>query len=140
MLNPALITAIIATAADEYHKASTRVPPWPLFFIITPLVLHRGTRQALPKSTTTHLTTWVSRNPLLRAGFPYRAQGLVEPVKEGMRFGLTHGILSINGDGFIGRIYRPRGFRLPEELADILGRAGFVGRWLAKIDNAASVL
>jgi hypothetical protein len=79
MLNPALVAAIIATAADGYRKASDRALPWTLSFIITPLVLHRGTRQALPGATSSHLATWASRNPQVRAGFPPRAQGLVGP-------------------------------------------------------------
>lgn len=139
MLNPALIAAILATAADGYRKASERALPWPLSFIIAPLILHRGTRQALPPSASTHLATWTSRNPLLRAGFPPRAQGLVEPVKEGVRFGLAHNVLTVDGDGLQGRTRRPRGFQIPDELGDMLRRAGFVGRWLAKIDNTATV-
>jgi len=139
MLNPALIAAIVATAADGHRKASDRALPWPLSFIVAPLVLHRGTRQALPASTSTHLTTWTSRYPLLRAGFPRRAQSLVEPVKEGVRFGLAHGVLTVDGDGLRGGTRRPRGFQVPDELADILRRAGFVGRWLAKIDNTATI-
>lgn len=139
MLNPALIAAILASAADGYRKESDQALPWPLSFVIAPLVLHRGTRQALPVSTRTHLATWTSRNPLLRAGFPPRAQGLVEPVKEGLRFGLTYGAITVVGDGLRGRLRRPTGFQPPDDLADILRRAGFVGRWLAKVDNAATV-
>ncbi|MEU7590769.1 three component ABC system middle component [Micromonospora sp. NPDC049230] len=139
MLNPALVAAILATAADGYRKESDRAMPWPMAFIIVPLVLHRGTRQALPTSVRTHLATWTSRNPVLRAGFPPRAQGLVEPVKEGVRFGLTHGALTLEGNALRGRTRRPKGFQMPDELADILRRASFVGRWLAKIDNTATV-
>ncbi|MFD6770944.1 three component ABC system middle component [Micromonospora chalcea] len=139
MLNPALIAVILATAADGYRKESDRALPWPLAFIIVPLVLHRGTRQALPTSTRTHLATWTSRNPLLRTGFPPRAQSLVEPVREGVRFGLAQGVLTIEGDALQGRTRRPKGFQMPDELTDILRRASFVGRWLAKIDNTATV-
>jgi len=139
MLNPALITAILASAADGYRKESGRALPWPLAFIIAPLVLHRATRQALPSSTRTHLATWTSRNPVLRAGFPPRAQGLVQPIREGLRFGLSHGVLTLEDDGLHGRIRTPRKFQMPDELAEILRRAGFAGRWLAKIDNTATV-
>lgn len=53
MLNPALLAAILATAANGYRKESDHALPWALSFIIAPLVLHRGTRQALPTSTRT---------------------------------------------------------------------------------------
>lgn len=139
MLNPALIAAILATAADGHRKESNRLLPWPLSFIIAPLVLHRGTRQALPSSTRTHLVTWTSRNPVIRAGFPARAQSLVEPVREGIRFGLAHNVLTLEGDGLSGRTRRPKGFQMPDDLADMLRRTNLVGRWLAKSDNIATV-
>jgi hypothetical protein len=139
MLNPALIAAVLANAAHGYHQESDLAMPWTLSFITAPLVLHRGTRQALPTSTRTHLATWTSRNPIIRAGFPPRAQGLVEPVREGIRFGLAQGALTLEDDRWSGQTRRPRGFVIPDELADILRNARFVGRWLAKIDNAATV-
>lgn len=139
MLNPALISALLAAASEGYRKESDHALPWPLSFIVAPLVLHRGTRQELPASTRTHLATWTSRNPVLRAGFPLRAQGLVEPVREALRFGIGHGVLTVVADGLQGRTRRPRGFQTPDELADILRKAGFVGRWLAKIDSTATV-
>ncbi|MEU3628983.1 three component ABC system middle component, partial [Amycolatopsis coloradensis] len=105
MLNPGLVAASLAAAADGYRKSSDRALPWALAFILVPLVLHRGTRQALPSTTTTHLASWTSRNPVIRAGFPARAQGLVEPVKEGLRFGLTYNVLTVDGGG-LGRVLR----------------------------------
>lgn len=139
MLNPALISAILAAASEGYRKEAGQALPWPLSFIIAPLVLHRSTRQALPTSTRTYLATWTSRNPVLRAGFPLRAQGLVEPVKEGLRFGIGHGVLTVAADGLHGRTRRPKGLHVPDELAELLRKAGFVGRWLAKIDSTATV-
>ncbi|WP_260848438.1 three component ABC system middle component [Streptomyces sp. SLBN-118] len=83
MLNPALISAVLATAADGYRKESDHGMPWPLSFVVAPLVLHRKTRMALPSNTRTHLTSWTSRNPVLRAGFPPRAQDPGRPGEGG---------------------------------------------------------
>lgn len=113
--------------------------PLPLAFIIAPLVLHRATREALPSTTRTHLTTWTSRNPLLRAGFPLRARTLVGPVRDGLRFGLAHNIVILNGDQVEGRVRRPRGFRAPGELNEIIRKASFAGRWLARTDSASTI-
>ena len=62
--------------------------PWPVAFIVAPLVLHAPSREALPSSTRTYLSTWVSRNALIRAGFPKRATELAPFVREGLRFGV----------------------------------------------------
>ncbi|MFD5907006.1 three component ABC system middle component [Streptomyces microflavus] len=141
MLNPALIAALLATTAEGHAKETGQGVPVVLSFVATPLVLHKGTREALPASTATHLATWVSRNPVLRAGLPQRAVSLVEPVRAGIRFGLAHGVLSIDEDRLsaIPR-RRPRGVRPPHQLNEILRKANLVGRWLAKTDSPATVL
>ncbi|MFE3901247.1 three component ABC system middle component [Streptomyces sp. NPDC059153] len=140
MLNPALIAAVLATAAQGHHKESGQGMPWTLSFIVAPMVLHQSTRHALPTSTRTHLAAWAGKNPLMRAGFPARAQALAEPVKEGTRFGLTHRALALDAEGRLHSTYqRPRGYRPPEQLDQMLRKAGLAGRWLAKADNPATV-
>ncbi|MFD0904771.1 three component ABC system middle component [Actinomadura sediminis] len=139
MLNPALISAVLATAADGHQKEAEQGMPWSLSFIVAPLVLHRGTRQALPGTKSTHLTTWLTRNAALRVGFPHRARALVDPVRQGLQFGLTHGVVMLEADRLNGRVRRPRGFRPPDELDEILRKASFVGRWLARTGSTATV-
>jgi Family of unknown function (DUF6521) len=134
-LNPALIAAVIAASAGGYESAGDRPMIWPLVFVTGPLVLHRPTRDALPASTTTHLASWVSKNAVLRAGFPARAQALAPAVREGLRFGIRHHTLTISGDGIHGGLGRSP----DRELTTLLKHAHLVGRWLAKIDQPATV-
>ncbi|MFI2380484.1 three component ABC system middle component [Streptomyces sp. NPDC018964] len=140
MFNPALIAAVLATAAQGFGKETENGMPWALSFVVAPMVLHQPTRQALPASTRTHLAAWAGKNPVVRAGFPARAQALMEPVKEGTRFGLAHRALALEPGGRLRSEYRrPRGFKTPEELDQMLRKAGLVGRWLAKADSPATV-
>jgi len=139
MLNPALISAILAAAADDYRKESGRGMPWELAFIVSPLVLHRGTREGLPSSIRTHLATWVSANAALHAGFPARARTLSAPIKEGLRFGLTHHVLTLEETVLRGQLKRPRGFVTPGELRDLLRSARLAGRWLSKVEATSTV-
>ena len=141
MLNPALLAAIIGHATIGYRKEAGVGLPWILSFVVAPMVLHRGTRNARPVTTKTHLTTWVSRNPVLHAGLPGRALSLVEYVRAGMRFGLAHGFLQVDGDRMNSTLpRRPRGFVVPDELAEILRKAHLASRWLARTDSPATVL
>ncbi|WP_435113701.1 three component ABC system middle component [Nocardiopsis synnemataformans] len=140
MVNPALIATILAAAADGHYKENKQGMPWSLSFVVVPMVLHLPTRRALPNSTRTHLSAWTAKNPVMRSGFPARAQELVGPVKEGTRFGLAHGALKFVGEGRLRSAYRkPRGFQTPEELDRILRKANLVGRWLAKVDSPVTV-
>jgi hypothetical protein len=135
LLNPALIATLESVAAHEYDRAGTQAMSWPLAFLVAPLVLHRPTRQALPRDTRTHLATWVSRNSLLRAGFPARARSLTPVVREGLRFGLRHGVLSAES-GFIRGSLRPD--TAEGQLGELLRAAGLVGRWLAKTNQPST--
>lgn len=140
MLNPALLAVVTATAASEYERAEGEPMPWPLAYLVAPLVLHRGTREALPRTTRTHLGNWVSQNPVIHAGIPARAQSLAEPVREGLRFGLAHGVLQVDEQGRLtGDLATPKKkVAAPAEVDQIIAMAGLVGKWFAKIDQPAT--
>ena len=139
MLNPALLAAVTAAAASEYERADGQPMPWPLAYLVAPLVLHRGTRNALPKTTRTHLGNWVSQNPVIHAGIPARAQSLADPVREGLRFGLAHGVLQVDDQGRLtGDLAAPEKKVAPSEVDQIIAKAGLVGKWFAKIDQPAT--
>jgi len=133
LLNPALLAVLLAAAARDYEPEAGMA--WPLAFLVLPVVLHRPTRNALPRDTRTHLSTWVRREPLLRAGFPERAAAMVPRTREGIRFGLRAGILTINGGNVLGHLTEDPA---PGELRQLVRAARLVGRWLAKSDQPST--
>jgi hypothetical protein len=135
LLNPALIALLISEAAQEYERQAEPMS-WPLAFLIPPLVLHRPTRDALPRDTRTHLSTWISRQPVLRAGFPDRAAAMVPLARESLRFGLRNGVLEASGGKVRGLTIRTAP---PGDLRILVGKAGLVGRWLARTDQPSTV-
>lgn len=137
MLNPSLLAVLLSGAAAGYSRESATGLPWPLCFVVAPMVLHKGTREALPLRISTHLPTWVSRHPVLRAGFPLRAESLVEPVRESLRFGLRHRLLTVE-DGKIHASVRLNPGEDAGDLVALLSRATFVGRWLTKLEEPAT--
>lgn len=137
LLNPALLTAIIASAALEYERKAEEPMPFALAFVTAPLVLHPATRDALPTRVDSHLTRWAIENPAIVEGFGARALALVTPVREGLRLGLRTGALSLQDGGLTGDM-RGR----PEKLGDVsvlISRAGFTGRWFTQNDSPATV-
>jgi ABC-three component (ABC-3C) system Middle Component 3 len=140
LLNPALLAVICAAAASQYEQDSDEAMPWPLAFLVAPLVLHRGTREALPRTTRTHLSAWITNNPVIRAGFPQRAQSLTEVVREGLRFGMAHGALSITAEGGMRGVLTPSARPIESgDAADIVRSAGFVGKWFTRADQPATL-
>jgi hypothetical protein len=135
LLNPALIGMSIAHAADGYGQTAQEPMPWPIAFLVAPIVLHRPTREALPADTRTHFATWVTRHPLLVAGFPRRADVMTDPTREGLRMALRTGRLVIANAGVIpiSPSTSPQG-----ELRQLLRSAALVGRWLARLDQPST--
>lgn len=137
MLNPALLASLITAAAGEYHRAAGDPMPWPLAFLVAPMVLHRRTRNALPRTTRTHLANWLASHPVEHAGFARRVHALADVVREGLRFGLAHSMLSIDDQGRVLGTVNARPLSSTETRA-LINKAGFVGKWLAKLDEPAT--
>jgi hypothetical protein len=125
----------IAYAAEGYRREGLAFMPWPLAFLIPPLVLHRPTRNALPPNLRTHFATWVSRQPLLISGFPERAHVMVEPTREALRMALRTQRVSLV-DGSLRATLR--GAPTPGEVRQILAASSLVGRWLAHLDQPST--
>lgn len=136
-LNPALMAVLFSASARGYGPRDEEPMVWPLVYLVAPLVLHRPTRRALPRNTKTHLSTWVRREPLLRAGFPHRAASLAPTVGEGLRFGLRHGVLVLEDGRLRGLVDARRSS--DSTLTDLLSSASLVGRWLARSREPATV-
>ena len=136
LLNPALIGLTIAHAAGGYMQVANTSMPWPISFLVPPLILHRPTREALPASTRTHFATWISRHPLLIAGFPRRSQAMVEPTREALRLAFRGQLLRLNEGGIL-----PSSLAIPAggEVQQLARTSSLVGRWLASLEQPSSI-
>lgn len=142
MLNPALLATLTANAALQYRSNSEHAMPWVYSYIVAPLVLHRGTRESLPRNIRANLNTWVAEHPIEHAGFAPRAESLRDFVQEGLRFGLRTGLVSIDSiGGLTASLASGKGHSLAKdsEVQQIVARAGFIGKWLTKIEQPATV-
>lgn len=141
MFNPSLIALVLAAAANQHESASGFPMPWPLSFLVPPMVLHEPTREALPRTSKTSLPKWAADNIVLTTGFPARARHLVPYVREGVRFGLREQMLSMALQGTALQCAKlPRTTaKSPGDLAVIVRGAGMLGRIFARTGDAATV-
>lgn len=137
LLNPALLAVVTAAAASEYERRDGRPMPFELAFLVAPLVLHRATRAELPNRYDSHLAHWVTTHEVLAAGFGERARALVQPVREGIRFGLRTGTLQLEGTALTGNLRSRRPAKIGD-IAEVVGKAGFVGRWFTQLESSAT--
>jgi hypothetical protein len=147
LLNPAFIGAVVARAAAGYQDEAGRAMPFPLVFIAIPLVLHRGTRERLPRDARTRMTSWLQQTPEARVGFAERTRDVTPFVREGFSFALAARGIRITPDGGVevGTGISVRRV-LPEGDGDVvtdanecLRRATFIGKWLARAGTPSTV-
>lgn len=140
MLNPAVIAAIIVSAAHMYEEHSGDPMPWELIFLAVPMAMHRDTRESLPSRVDSYAAKWVSENAGLHATFARRVSGMLPYAREGMRYGLRSGALALVDDG---RLRGNPGWKLhkerDKELSLIVGKAAFLGRWFAHTGSPATL-
>mgnify|MGYP001080350749 CR=1 FL=1 len=145
LLNPPFCSLLVTLATEHYQRAVKAPMPYVYPFLILPMVLHKATREGLPKSTLKMLSTWIEENPTYRALLPDNMRALRPFVQEALLYGLVHGCFGLDADGNLSLGKKPRGIAGYEtgsssEVRDCLKRAQFVGRWLATAGPVPTVM
>jgi hypothetical protein len=145
LLNPSFFSLLFWHAATGHMEGGGTGLPFGTGFLVLPVVLHRETRESLPKMVTTSLPVWLDDNPLVRARLAERARTLVPYTREALLFGGTRGFLTVSED----RVLAEQGWkrkisadlrRSSDEVRSCAKRADFLGRWFARAGSPATVM
>lgn len=114
-------------------------------FLVIPIVLHRATREVLPRTARTSLAGWIASNPLVQGRIAKRASTLVNNTRESILFGSTHGLIRIENGRVLPNVDYLRTINralrnASEEVELCAQRAKFVGKWFALTGSATTVL
>jgi Family of unknown function (DUF6521) len=144
LLNPAFLATLIDSAAAGHRELAAAGLPWPLVFLALPAVLHKRTREALPRDVRGSMAGWVRSHPLEVQEIGERAATVRAPINEALVFGLAHGTITRDGPRLLpGRRARRRpGQPWREPTGDFVAcatRARFFGRWCAVSGTPATV-
>lgn len=144
LLNPGFLATLIDSAAAGHRELAAAGLPWPLVFLALPAVLHKRTREALPRDVRASMAGWVRSHPLEVQEIAERAPALRATITEGLVFGLAHGTIAREGSRLLpGRRGRKRPGehrREPtDDFASCATRARFFGRWSAVSGTPATV-
>lgn len=144
LLNPGFLGLVVWSAASGFHEADGAGLPFQLAFLVAPVTLHKGTREALPRSPRTSLAAWLEENPIFRAGLAERALALSPFVREGLLFGAAQDLFAL-ASGRIVPAARSRGLarylrESSDEVRDCINRAGFVSKWFASAGSPTTVM
>lgn len=142
--NPAFCGWLLREATEGYCSVTPAGLPFPLIFLILPVILHRPTRDMLPRSTVTALHPWLREHPEARVGLVDRAGQLATIAREAVLFLSAHGLITITDGGTLvlaGNMARGKAPLLAAS-ADVkacVGKAKMVGTWFAEAGDAVTV-
>lgn len=146
LLNPSFCSILLWSAARGYAEQSRKKAlPFEIAFLILPIVLHRETREALPRSQRTSIAAWVDENQLVRSHITERSRLLVPFTREALMFGGLYGVLKFSGSEVLGANEWDK--KISEtinacsaEIRECVKKAEFIGKWFAKTGNASTVM
>jgi hypothetical protein len=143
-LNPAFLGLLVVRTSAGYAMEKGTGLPFPLVFLALPIVLHRSTRERLPRTIATKMTVWLEEFPEVRVGFPERVRVLAPHVREAVRFALSMAAVRLTADARLevsddAQARRELRGEATDEVNECLRRASFIGRWLTGAGSMSTV-
>ncbi len=144
LLNPAFCCVVLSSSMLGYATEASVGLPFVLSFLVLPTILHKRTRESLPRDTRTSLAAWLQQNAEARVGLASRVMALRPHTWEAILFGTTHGWITLSG-GLLAATVNERTINnsaqsLGTEVRECLRRAIFVGKWFARAGSASTVM
>jgi Family of unknown function (DUF6521) len=145
LLNPGFCAVLLWHSARGYSIERKATMAIELSFLVLPFVLHRETRESLPRNIKSSLPTWLAEHPLVRTRLHERAFALRPFTREALLFGGSHGLLSLGAEGIHANAEMKKrvtaGLKpTSDEVRACAKQAEFLGRWLEKAGDTETVM
>jgi Family of unknown function (DUF6521) len=143
LFNPAFCGELIRIVVYNYNKQKiTTNFPFAFSFLVLPILLHKETREQIPKSVRTYLFVWVESNDFLFFDFSKRTKSMVNYTREALMFAMAYKKIDISNEGEI--IAKREKVKLIaredyEEYNEIIKKAEMLGKWLATTSDVKSI-
>lgn len=145
LLNPSFCSVLLWHAASGYAANGKLLLRLDVAFLILPFVLHRETRELLPRAATTSLPVWLQNNPLIPPRVADRARVLVAFTREALTYGGIHDLLKLSNGTVAPNIAWKKRIAtelrsLSDEVRACAAKAEFIGKWFAKSGSPDTVM
>jgi len=135
LLNPSFCCVALSSACAGFSIPNNQPLPFALAFMVLPIVLHKHTRESLPRNTRTSLPAWLQDHADARIGFYERLMALKPHTREALRYGLVFDWMAMGDSGLIRCVVTGnqinRAIRsLDGDAQECISRARFLGKWL----------
>lgn len=141
LLNPAFCGRLIYGTIRKFNEVSNRALPFPLVYLILPLVLHKATREKI--SSRTKFLVWIQQHPELLIGYAQRTKELVEITNEATEFLLQTNMVLITDKADLEINSSTKGLSkgrfVDEEVKQCLNKSEHIGKWFATAGKVETI-
>jgi hypothetical protein len=141
LLNPAFCGRIIYHTIKTYSEETKHPMPFPLVYLILPMVLHRKTRERIKSATQMHI--WIQRNPDILIGFANRTKSMVQITNEAVEFLMQSSIVELtnNGELELSQLFKSLSTNkyTNDEIKDCISKSSQVAKWFAKAGTLETI-
>lgn len=141
LLNPAFCGRIIYYVIKIYQQETKRPMPFPLVYLILPMILHKKTRERI--KSITQMQIWIQRNPEMLIGFADRAQSMVPITNEAVEFLMQSGIVTLtnNAELELAQLFKALSTTkyTNDEIKDCISKSSSVAKWFAKAGTVETI-
>lgn len=141
LLNPAFCGRVIYGTITEYQENTNRDFPFPLVYLVLPLILPRQIRTEI--NSHTQMANWIQKHQELVFNFGKRAADLIEITTEAVEFMLQTGYIKITNNGELSNVLTAgtlsKTKHTDPEIKECLTKAEHVGRWFARAGKVETI-
>jgi hypothetical protein len=141
LFNPAFCGELLRRAIGAYNNSVQNKFPYPLSYLVLPIVLHRPTREAIVLQNR-QLHVWLQNNQSVRVGFAERTKSLIPISNEALKFLLQIKSISVDESAGLNLLTRAKAITTAygdEEIRDCFKKAALVGGWFARAGTASNI-
>lgn len=140
LLNPAFCGELLRRCFYTYEQYTSGYFPYPLAFLVLPIVLHKKTRELISTRTKDHLDAWLHKHQEVRIGFAERARQLIPITNEALMFLLNSDSLEVSIDAkLVVKNYLPKQIKETDEVSHCFKKSEIVGKWFARSGNPTTI-
>lgn len=145
LLNPPFCCVTLTSACAGFAETSNQPLPFALAFMVLPIVLHKHTRESLPRTTRTSVPAWLQEHAEARIGFHERLMALKTHTREALRYGLVFDWVAMGDLGHIRCVVTSnrinRAIRsLDGDAQECVSRARFLGKWFGTSTSTETLM
>lgn len=141
LLNPPFCGRVLYSTIKTYNEKTSRALPFPLIYLVLPLILHKETRTNI--NSRTQLQLWVQRYPQLLIDLPQRIRELVPITNESVEFLLQTGkiLLTPTGELEISPTSKTlsKTKYVDDEVSECLKKGEHVAKWFATAGKVETI-